>query len=67
MKRNKKLFFKSFLITSIILICMGMGFFGMAKAYEGIRLIGFGEDRNAVTVGDGVLYFFDSKINLPRF
>jgi hypothetical protein len=37
---------------------------GISKAYENIRLIGFGEYRKAIEIEDGKLLFFDFEINL---
>ncbi len=64
MKRSTKLFFRSFLISSIVALCMVYGLLGITKAYEGIRLIGFGENRDAIFYNDGTLYLFDYKIKL---
>ncbi len=59
-----KLFFRSFYLSSVILFCLLLGFFGMAKAYENIRLIGFGEYRNAVEIEEETLKIFDLEIDL---
>jgi len=63
-KKEIKLFFKSFYISSLILFCIIFSFYGMAKAYKNIRRIGFGEYRNAVEYKDGTIFFFDYKIEL---
>ena len=36
-----------------------IGILGISKAYEGIRLIGFGEYRSAVEIDDGSIRIFD--------
>ncbi len=64
MNRKTKLFFRSFIISSVVVSLIGFGFFGITKAYEGIRLIGFGENRSAVFYNDGTLYLFDYKLKL---
>lgn len=64
MKRSVKLFFKSFFISSTLVFCLCFGILGTMKAYEQIRLIGFGEYRHAVEFEDGVLKFFDVEIEI---
>lgn len=59
MKRSTKLFFKSFYISSVVVFCMLLGIFGITKAYEGIRLVGFGEYRNAIEIENGNIKIFD--------
>ena len=63
-KNSTRTFFRTVYITSVIVICIVIAFFGITKAYENIRLIGFGEYRNAIGFGDGKFYFFDFVINL---
>ncbi len=64
MKRNTNIFFRTVRITSIILFCLIIGFVGMAKSYESIRRIGFGEYRKAVEAENGTFRFFDFEISL---
>lgn len=64
MKRKYKLFFKSWYLSSVIVFCLLFGILGIFKAYENIRLIGFGEYRKAVEYEDGVLRFFDTEIEI---
>lgn len=59
MKRNTRLFFRSFYVSSVVVFCMSLGFFGITKAYEGIRLVGFGEYRKAIEIGDSSIKIFD--------
>ena len=53
-------FLRTVYLTSVIIFCILIGIFGVCKAYEGIRLVGFGEYRNAVEIKD-------KKINLLDF
>ena len=64
MKRETKIFIRTVKYTSLILFCLIIGFYGMAKSYENIRKIGFGEYRKAVEIEDGKLNFFDYQIKL---
>lgn len=64
MKKETKIFIRTVKYTSLILFCLITGFFGMAKSYENIRKIGFGEYRKAVEIEDGKIKFFDFQINL---
>lgn len=63
MKRQTKTFFRSFRITLILLTCTLTFLIGIASAYKNIRLIGFGEYRNAVEIENGNLKIFDFEIN----
>lgn len=67
MKKNTKIFFKSFYVSSVIVFCIIIGILGITKAYEGIRLIGFGEYRNAIEIDNGEFKFFDFSLRLPEF
>ncbi len=64
MKRKTKVFLRTFCISSVILSCFIFGFIGISKAYENIRLIGFGEYRTAIDYEDGKLMIFDFEINV---
>lgn len=58
MKRNTKLFLRSFQISFVVFFCFFIGFYGITKAYEGIRLIGFGEYCRAIEItGEGIKIF----------
>ena len=59
MKRSTKLFLRSFYISSVVVFCLIIGVLGISKAYEGIRLVGFGEYRNAVEIENGDIKIFD--------
>ena len=59
-----KLYFKSLYISSVVIFCLLFGFIGIAKAYENIRLVGFGEYRSAIEIEDGKLKIFDMEIVL---
>ena len=64
MKRETKIFIRTVKYTSLILFCLIIGFYGMAKSYENIRKIGFGEYRKALEIEDGIFKFFDYQIDL---
>ena len=59
MKRSTKLIFRSFYISATVAFCLILGIFGIMKAYEGIRLIGFGEYRSAIEIEDSGIKIFD--------
>ena len=59
MKRSTKIFFRSFYISGIVAFCLLIGIFGIMKAYEGIRLTGFGEYRSAIEIDEGGIKIFD--------
>lgn len=62
MKKNTKIFIRTVHITSVILLCLTIALWGGARSYEGIRKIGFGEERQAIEIEDGALRLFDFEI-----
>lgn len=58
-KKQLKVFWRTFRISSIIMFCLIFGFFGAAKAYENTVRIGFGIYRSAVEWNDDGLRIFD--------
>lgn len=62
MKRNFKTFIRTFYISAIVMLCIILGFWGTAKAYSAMRLIAFGEYRNAVSISDDKIRLFDFEI-----
>ncbi len=63
MKKNFKLFLRTFYLTAVIMFCLIFGFIGTAKAYEAIRFTGFGEYKSAIEIDKDKLRFFDFEIN----
>ena len=59
MKKNTRIFFRSFYISAVVTFCLSLGIFGIMRAYEGIRLIGFGEYRSAIEIDEGGIKIFD--------
>lgn len=58
------MFFKSFYISFVLALCLFIGIYGTAKAYENMRLIGFGEYKKAVEIKGNVLRILDFEIEL---
>lgn len=48
----------------MILFCISFGIAGTAKAYEKIRLVGFGEYRKAVELDGNTLKILDFEIEI---
>lgn len=61
--KNKRIFIRTFFITSIFLFCMGIFTWGVKTAYESTRKIGFGEYKKATEIGDGYIRILDYVIN----
>lgn len=59
MKRNKTLFFRSLIISLVILLCITFGVFLCGKAYESTRLIRYGEYTDAIEITKDGIHFFD--------
>lgn len=64
MKRNTKIFWRSFFISFIITICLYIIIAGIGESYKQMRRIGFGEYKNAVELADGVLRILDFSIKI---
>ncbi len=60
---NKKLL-RSFALSLVIFFCIITAFIGIFKAYENISLIGFGQNKKAIELGDGFFRILDFTINL---
>ena len=60
--KNFKIFLRSFYITAVIMVCFIIAVIGSIKAYESIRQVGFGDNRNAIYFSDGCFHFFDFTI-----
>lgn len=59
-----KAFFKSFYISAVIALCLFIGIYGTSKAYENMRLVGFGEYKKAVQLDGNILRILDFEIEL---
>ena len=59
---KNKIFLRTLYITLVMIFCLGIGLFGSTKAYEGIRKIGFGENRKAIAIEEERIKFFDIEI-----
>ncbi len=57
-----KLFLKSFYLSAVILFCLSFGAYGISKAYENTRQIGFGEYKKALAVTDEGIRILDFEI-----
>ena len=60
----KKIFLRSFFISLVVVFCIGVGFFGVAEAYENIRLVAFGEYRRAIEIKEDKIMIFDYEIKI---
>lgn len=63
-KKQKKLLLRSFYISSVLALCLFIAFFGMARAYENTRQIGFGEYKKAVEYENGTIRILDFEIEI---
>lgn len=64
MKKSVKVYIRTVRYSSLVVICLLIAFFGMAKAYENIRRIGFGEYRSAIEIEEESIKIFDFSIKL---
>ena len=61
-----KAFIKSFYLSAVITFCLFIGIYGTAKAYENMRLIGFGEYKKAVQLDGSVLRILDFELDISK-
>lgn len=64
MKRNTKIFWRSFFIAILIVMCIYIIIAGITESYKQMRKIGFGEYKNAVEYSNGVLRILDFEIEI---
>lgn len=62
MSKNFKIFLRSLYISSVVFFCLFIGIYGISRAYESIRLIGFGEYRDAIEITENEIKIFDYEI-----
>ena len=66
MKRNTKVYFRTFYLSSVLILCLIFGFMGVALAYENTVQTAFGEYKKAIEFSDGSIRIFDLVINLKE-
>lgn len=59
MSEKKIIYFRTTYISTVILACIILGLTGIFEAYKSIRLIGFGEYRDAVKITKEKIVIFD--------
>lgn len=62
MRKEVKIFFRSFALTSLIVICVSLTYLGICRVYEAMRVTLFEDTRSAVILGEGYIKFFDKEI-----
>lgn len=63
MKGKFKVFLRTTAISSVVLLSIVFGSIGVCKAYENIRLVGFGEYKNAIEISKTGIRVLDFEIN----
>ena len=59
MKKRTKTYFRTFFISSVIILCLVFGVYGIAVAYENTVQIAFGEYKKAIEFSDGTFRILD--------
>ncbi len=62
MKRSTKIYFRSFYISFVVIMCLCFGWIGISTAYENMVQTAFGEEKPAIEIKDGRLRIFDFEI-----
>ncbi len=63
LKRKHKIFFRSMIMTAVVLICIAAVFLGICRCYEEIKRISFTKDLPAVYLCDEYIRILDFKID----
>ncbi len=63
-KKNYRLFFRSFYLSSVIMFCILFAVFGIARAYKNTVQIGFGQYKDAFEITDEGIRILDFHIDL---
>ena len=61
-KRQISVFFRTVFLSTVVLLCIILGFTAIAKSYENIRYVAYGEYKNAVELTDDGLRILDFYI-----
>jgi len=61
---KKSLFLRTVRLSSVVIFCIIFGFLGVAEAYKNIRLVAYGEYRNAIEFEKDSIKIFDFVIEL---
>ncbi|MBR7071845.1 MAG: hypothetical protein IKI29_06790 [Clostridia bacterium] len=64
MRKPYRLFWRTFWLSSVIVWCLLLGGYGVAKAYENTVRIGYGEYRSAIRLTSDGLQILDFLIPL---
>lgn len=62
--KNSGIFFRTAVITLVILFCVIGGGVGICRAYENTRRVAYGDYRPAVEYKDGILKILDFEIKI---
>ncbi len=59
MKKQTKTYFRTVYISSVIILCLLLGWIGIAAAYENTVQTAFGEYKKAIEFSDGTFRILD--------
>jgi len=63
MRKNKiKVFLRTMVIATVVIICFIFAFLSICKIYENIRYIGYGEYKNAIEITEENIRILDFTI-----
>lgn len=63
MKRQTKIFFRTFYISFIVIMCLTFGWLGVSTAYENTVQIAYGEYKRAIEITDEEIRILDFVIS----
>ena len=58
----KRRFFRCFMVSVVIIGCITTGAFGIARAYENTRRVGFGDYKSAIEIDGGKIRILDLEL-----
>lgn len=62
MKSRIKICFKSFYLTLVILLCLGIGWIGISTAWENTIQVAFGRYDKAIEINEDTIRILDFEI-----
>lgn len=64
MKRNTKIYLRSFYLSLVIIFCLLIGWIGISTAYKNTLRLGWGQEKKAIEITDDYIRILDFTIEI---
>ncbi len=64
MKRNTKIYLRSFYLSLVIIFCLLLGWIGISTAYKNTLRLGWGQEKKAIEITDDYIRILDFTIEI---